>query len=139
MLTIFFDQVSLMPMLESMAWSMKSKTCNSTFKSIHICKFYLILFYHLKTLLYQLYNIILQYTQHPNFYFPILLIKIIYLYNKIYFFLFFYPIFSSTCICTFQTPPYLYFSPSSRLLHFFFFSFFMFLFGSHSLSDQPIV
>ena len=29
-------------------------------------------------LLYQLYHTILQYTQHPNFYFPIQLIKIIY-------------------------------------------------------------
>ena len=34
--------------------------------------------YHLKKLFCQLYNIILQYIQHPNFYFPILLIKIIY-------------------------------------------------------------
>ena len=44
-----------------------------------------ILFYHLKKLLYQLYHIILQHTQHPIFYFPIQYIKIIYLYNKIYF------------------------------------------------------
>ena len=34
--------------------------------------------------LYQLYHTILQYTQHPNFYFPILLIKIIFLHNKIH-------------------------------------------------------
>ena len=41
----------------------------------------------------QFYNI----TSISNFYFPILLIKIIYLRNKIYFFLFsFFPIFSST-------------------------------------------
>ena len=39
--------------------------------------------YHLKKLFCQLYNIILQYIQHPNFYFPILLIKIIFLHNKI--------------------------------------------------------
>ena len=48
-------------------------------------KFYSILFYHQKKLLYQLYHIILQHTQHPIFYFPIQYIKIIYLYNKIYF------------------------------------------------------
>ena len=52
-------------------------------KSIHSRFCYLILFYHPKKLLYQLYHIILQYTQHPNFYFPILLIKIIFLHNKI--------------------------------------------------------
>ena len=52
-------------------------------QSIHSQKFYHILFYHLKKLLYQLYNIILQYTQHSNFYFTILRIKIIYLHNKI--------------------------------------------------------
>ena len=52
-------------------------------KSIHSQKFYPILFYHLKKPLYQLYNTILQYSQHPNFYFPILLIKIIFLHNKI--------------------------------------------------------
>ena len=33
-------------------------------QSIHISKFYLILFYHLKKLFYQLYHTILQYTQH---------------------------------------------------------------------------
>ena len=43
-----------------------------------------------------LYYTILQYLQHPNFYFPILLIKIIYLHNKIYFSFPFFPIFSST-------------------------------------------
>ena len=48
-------------------------------------KFYSILFYHLKKLLYQLYHIILQYTQHLIFYFPIQYFKIIYLHNKIYF------------------------------------------------------
>ena len=41
------------------------------------------LFNHLIKLLYQLNNTILQYIQHPNFYFPILLIKIIFLHNKI--------------------------------------------------------
>ena len=53
--------------------------------SIHIWKCHPILFYHLKKLLYQLYHIILQYTQHLIFYFPIQYIKIIYLHNKIYF------------------------------------------------------
>ena len=52
-------------------------------KSIHSQKFHPILFYHLKKLLCQLYNTILQYTHHPNFYFPILLIKIIFIHNKI--------------------------------------------------------
>ena len=52
-------------------------------KSIHIQISYLILFYHPKKLFYQLYHTILQYTQHPNFYFSILLIKIIFLHNKI--------------------------------------------------------
>ena len=47
-------------------------------KSIRIRKCYSILFYHLKKLLYQLYHTILQHSQHSNFYFPILLIKIIY-------------------------------------------------------------
>ena len=77
--------------------------------------------------LYQLYNTIFQYTQHPSFYFSILLIKIIYLQNKIYFFLFcFFPIFSSTCVYLlessitllftfFQTPPPS--SISTQLLH----------------------
>ena len=36
-----------------------------------------------QNLLYQLYYTILQHTQHPNFYFPIQYIKIIYLHNKI--------------------------------------------------------
>ena len=49
------------------------------FMSIHIHNFHLILFYHLKKLFYQLYYIILQHNQHSNFYFPILLIKIIYI------------------------------------------------------------
>ena len=35
-------------------------------------------------LFYYLYHTILQHTQHPNFYFPIQYIKIIYLPNKIY-------------------------------------------------------
>ena len=49
-----------------------------------------------QNLFYHLYNTILQYTQYLNFYFLILLIIIIYLHNKIYFFLFcFFPIFSS--------------------------------------------
>ena len=52
-------------------------------KSIHIQEFYPILFYHPKKLLYQLHNTILQYIQHLNFYFLILLIKIIFLHNKI--------------------------------------------------------
>ena len=43
------------------------------------------LFYYPKKLFYQLYYIILQYTQHLNFYFPILFIKIIFLHNKIHF------------------------------------------------------
>ena len=54
-------------------------------KSIHNRFSYLILFYHPKKLFYQLYHTILQYTQYPNFYFPILLIKIIFLHNKIHF------------------------------------------------------
>ena len=54
-------------------------------QSIHNGKCHPILFYHLKKLLYQLYHIILQYTQHPIFYFPIQHIKIIYLHNKIFF------------------------------------------------------
>ena len=53
-------------------------------KSIHNRKFYHILFYHPKKSLYQLFNTILPYIQHPNFYFLILLIKIIYLHIKIY-------------------------------------------------------
>ena len=36
-----------------------------------------------QNILYHLYYIILQYFQYPNFYFPILLIKIIFLHNKI--------------------------------------------------------
>ena len=36
-----------------------------------------------QNLLYHLYHTILQHSQHPNFYFPILLIKIIFLHNKI--------------------------------------------------------
>ena len=47
------------------------------FKSIHNGKCHTILFYHPKKLFYQLYHIILQYTQHPNFYFTIQYIKII--------------------------------------------------------------
>ena len=43
------------------------------------------LIYHPKKLLYPLYHTILQYLSIPNFYFPILLIKIIYLHNKIIF------------------------------------------------------
>ena len=38
-----------------------------------------------QNLLYHLYHTILQHSQHPNFYFPILLIKIIFLHNKIHF------------------------------------------------------
>ena len=71
------------------------------------------LFYHPKKSLYH-YTILFYNTSHiPSFYFPILLIKIIYLHNKIYFpffifFLFyFFPIFSST----FPQPP------SPRLHH----------------------
>ena len=52
-------------------------------KSIHIWEFYNILFYHFKKSLYQLYNMILQYSQHPNFYFTIQHIKIIFIRNKI--------------------------------------------------------
>ena len=36
-----------------------------------------------QNLLYHLYHTILQHSQYPNFYFPILLIKIIFLHNKI--------------------------------------------------------
>ena len=56
-----------------------------------------ILFYNSKKSLYH-YTIPFYNTfSIPNFYFPILLIKIIYLHNKIYFFFFsFFPIFSST-------------------------------------------
>ena len=56
---------------------------SSSRKSIHISKFYLIIFYHLKKLFYQLYHTILQYSQHFNFYFTIQHIKIIFLHNKI--------------------------------------------------------
>ena len=56
---------------------------SSLHKSIHISKFYLIIFYHLKKLFYQLYHTILQYSQHSNFYFTIQHIKIIFLHNKI--------------------------------------------------------
>ena len=52
-------------------------------KSIHIWEFYPILFYHLKKSFYNLYHTILQYSQHPNFYFTIQHIKIIFLHNKI--------------------------------------------------------
>ena len=100
---------------------------NMLSKSIHIRECYSILFYHFKKSLYQLYITIFQYTQHPNFYFSILLIKILYLHHKIYFFLFcFFPIFSSTCLYLlessitllftfFQTPPPS--SISTQLLH----------------------
>ena len=56
-----------------------------TLNSIHNWFLYLILFYYLKKLFYQLYHIILQYIQYLNFYFSILLIKIIFLHNKIHF------------------------------------------------------
>ena len=46
-------------------------------KSIYNGLCHLILIYHPKKLLYQLYNTILQFTQHSNFYFTILHIKII--------------------------------------------------------------
>ena len=52
-------------------------------KSICIRKLYPIIFYHFKKLLYQLYHIILQYSQHLNFYFTTQYIKIIFLHNKI--------------------------------------------------------
>ena len=54
-------------------------------RNIRIRKCNLILFYHLKKLLYQLHNTILQFIQHSNFYFFILLIKIIFLLIKIIF------------------------------------------------------
>ena len=60
-----------------MVSSEKSPMKNRDCKSICIQKFYLIPFYYSKKLLYQPYNTILQYIQHPNSYFPILLIKII--------------------------------------------------------------
>ena len=69
-----------------------------------------------QNLLYHLYHTILHHSQHLNFYFPILLIKIIYLPNIKYIFsFFFFPIFSSPRVYIFQT--FLYFSPSSKLLH----------------------
>ena len=69
-----------------------------------------------QNLLYHLYHTILHHSQHLNFYFPILLIKIIYLPNIKYILsFFFFPIFSSPRVYIFQT--FLYFSPSSRLLH----------------------
>ena len=52
-------------------------------KSICIRKLYPIIFYHFKKLLYQLCHIILQYSQHLNFYFTTQYIKIIFLHNKI--------------------------------------------------------
>ena len=51
-------------------------------QSICILLFYHILFYHIKKSLYQLYHTILQYSQHPNFYFTIQHIKIIFLHDK---------------------------------------------------------
>ena len=57
-----------------------------------------------KKLLYQLHNTILQYIQHPNFYFPILLIKIIFLHNKIIY---------SKIISSFTISHYLFFLPHS--------------------------
>ena len=69
-----------------------------------------------QNLLYHLYHTILHHSQHLNFYFPILLIKIIYLPNIKYILsFFFFPIFSSPRVYIFQT--FLYFSPSSKLLH----------------------
>ena len=56
---------------------------NVNIYSIYIPKFYYILFYHLKKVFYQLYYTILQYSHHPNFYFTIQHIKIIFLPNKI--------------------------------------------------------
>ena len=53
-----------------------------------------------QNLLYHLYHIILQHSQHLNFYFPILLIKIIFLHNKII-----YP----KIIITYNTTHYLLF------------------------------
>ena len=53
-----------------------------------------------QNLLYHLYHTILQHSQHPNFYFPILLIKIIFLHNKII-----YP----KIIITYNTTHYLLF------------------------------
>ena len=53
-----------------------------------------------QNLLYHLYHTILQHPQHPNFYFPILLIKIIFLHNKII-----YP----KIIITYNTTHYLLF------------------------------
>ena len=61
----------------------KKKIASLPPESIRIQYLHKIIFYHFKKLLYYLYHIILQHTQHPNFYFPILLIKIIYLPNKI--------------------------------------------------------
>ena len=52
-------------------------------ESIHISKFYLIIFYHSKKILYQLYHTILQYSQHPYFYFTIQHIRITFPHNKI--------------------------------------------------------
>ena len=69
-----------------------------------------------QNLLYHLYHTILHHSQHLKFYFPILLIKIIYLPNIKYILsFFFFPIFSSPRVYIFQT--FLYFSPSSKLLH----------------------
>ena len=83
-------------------------------QSIHIRFFQTILFYHHKTY-FIIYTIPFYITQHPNFYFPILLIKIIYPPNKIYFFLFFFPNFLLPRVYIFKN--FLYFSPSSKLLH----------------------
>ena len=51
--------------------------------SIHISKFYHILFYHFKKLFYQLHHTILQYFKYHNFYFIIQHIKIVFLHSKI--------------------------------------------------------
>ena len=63
-------------------------------KSIYIPKFYPILFYHLKKLLYQLYHTILQYTLHSKtlFFFPFYLNILFY---SFFFFLWLFLFFSS--------------------------------------------
>ena len=57
-----------------------------------------------QNLFYHLYNTILQYIKYLNFYFPILLIKIIYLHNKIFFHFLFFSNFLLTRLCTFPQP-----------------------------------
>ena len=95
----------------------KGKVLHLSLKARHIRKFYPILFYHPEKPLYQLYNTVLQYSQHLNFYFPILLIKIIYLHNKLYFFVFVFSQFSPLPSFNLYHQASAAYSPPPRLHH----------------------